>query len=400
MQITPSLFHEIERQSQELFSELIAIRRHLHSHPELSFEEWKTSDFISQKLKEFGINSQETKAGTGIVARIKGNHPDKECVALRADIDALPIEELNDVDYKSQNKGIMHACGHDVHTTCLLGAAKVLQSIRDQFEGTVQLIFQPGEEKSPGGASLMIAAGALDNPQPKAIFGLHVDPSLPSGFVGFRPGMYMASSDEIHIRIFGKGGHAALPHLAVDPIAIAALTITALQQVISRKANPLIPSVLTFGKIAGGFATNVIPDEVEILGTFRTFDESWREKAKELIQETVQHIAMMNAATAEVIMPFGYPTLFNHPELTKKAILTAESVVGKEKVKALELRMTSEDFAFYSQKANACFFRLGTNKNHEKFNNPVHNPHFDIDESAIVIGVRMMCLLALKELEM
>lgn len=399
MCIDPSLIHQIERQSQELLAELIDIRRYLHTHPELSFEEWNTTKFILKKLNEFGITSVEKVAGTGIVALITGKQPEKSCVALRADMDALPIEELNDVPYKSQNKGVMHACGHDVHTTCLLGAAKILQLAKDQFEGTIKLIFQPGEEKSPGGASLMIAAGALENPQPKAIFGLHVDPSLPSGTVGFRPGMYMASSDEIHIRIIGKGGHAALPQLAIDPIAIAALTITALQQIVSRKANPLTPSVLTFGKIAGGFTTNVIPDEVEILGTFRTFDETWRAKAKTLIRETVQQIAAANGASVAIDMPPGYPTVFNDPELTERTIQNAEGIIRKENVNALALRMTSEDFAFYSQKISACFFRLGTNQKNEHYNIPVHNAHFDIDEGAISTGVKMMCLLALAELQ-
>lgn len=391
-------FSHVEQQVNNLLPELIRIRRHLHQHPELSFQEFQTSAYVSERLTEMGIIKQETLAETGIVALIEGRNPEKFCVALRADMDALPIEEANTISYCSQNKGVMHACGHDVHTTCLLGAATILNGLKDKFEGTIKLIFQPGEEKCPGGASLMIKAGAMKNPSPSAIFGLHVDPSLQRGTVGFRSGQYMASTDELHIRIIGKSGHAALPHLAVDPISISALIITALQQIVSRKANPLIPTVLTFGKISGGTATNIIPEEVQILGTLRTLDETWRAEAKDLIRETVQNIAQANGAKAEIKIPPGYPSVFNHPELTQLARKASIQKLGKENVLALDKRMTAEDFSFYGLECPACFYRLGTNLNNEKFTHSLHNAHFDVDESAIAIGVQMMSLLALKAL--
>lgn len=390
---------QIDQAATALLPELIEIRRHLHMHPELSFREYQTARFIEQKLTEIGIPFQSQVAGTGIVAIIKGQNPDKHCIALRADMDALPIEEANDISYCSQNKGVMHACGHDVHTTCLIGAAKILNSLKADFEGSIKLIFQPGEEQSPGGASLMIAGGVLEHPGVEAIFGLHVDPSLPSGTVGFRPGQYMASADEIHIKIKGKSGHAALPHLAVDPISIAALIITALQQIVSRKANPLTPSVLTFGKISGGQTTNIIPEEVEILGTFRTFDEQWRQQALQLIDKTVRNIAAANDARAEVTFPPGYPSVYNHPRLTGAARSLAENVLGADHVTALGLRMTAEDFAFYGQKIPACFFRLGTSDAGTKYSTSVHHAGFDIHEPAMITGVKIMSLLALNALK-
>lgn len=392
-------FSKIDQAANDLLSMLIETRRHLHSHPELSFQEYQTARFIGQKLQEMNIPFQSNVAGTGIVALIHGKNPDSRCVALRADMDALPIEEANEVPYRSQNKGVMHACGHDVHSTCLVGAAKILNELKSEFEGSIKLIFQPGEEQSPGGASLMIAEGALANPTVEAIFGLHVDPSLPSGTVGFRPGQYMASADEIHIKVIGKSGHAALPHLAIDPISISALIITALQQVVSRKANPLTPSVLTFGKISGGHTTNVIPEEVTLLGTFRTFDEQWRQQALQLIKMTTENIAHANDAHAEVHFPPGYPSVYNNPELTTTAQTLAKEVLGTEQVKHLDLRMTAEDFAFYGQKIPSCFFRLGTNKADLEFTTSVHNAQFNIHEPAMVTGVKMMSLLALNALE-
>lgn len=276
--------NRIREQAEAYFPEVQAIRHHIHSHPELSFQEHHTAAFIGARLTDWGIKHTTGVAGTGVIGIIEGKNPGKRCIALRADMDALPIHEANDTEYRSQNDGVMHACGHDVHSSCLLGAARILNDIKDEWEGTIKLIFQPGEEKHPGGASLLIAEGVLENPKPQAIFALHVYPHLPSGTAGFRAGQYMASADEIYITIEGKGGHAALPHQTIDPIAVAAQVITGLQQVISRKGNPLIPSVLTFGKIAGGFATNVIPDKVEILGTLRTMDETWRYKAHEWIR--------------------------------------------------------------------------------------------------------------------
>jgi len=389
----------IKEKATAYFKDTQSIRHHIHSHPELSFQETETAKFIASKLSDYGIEYTSGVAGTGIVALIKGKNPDKKCIALRADMDALPIQEANEVPYKSKHENVMHACGHDVHSTCLLGAARILHELKDEFEGTIKLIFQPGEEKHPGGASLMIAAGVLENPVPEKIFALHVYPHLPCGTVGFRAGQYMASADEIYITIEGKGGHAALPHQTVDPIAITAQVITALQQVISRKGNPLIPSVLSFGKIAGGFATNVIPDKVELLGTFRTMDEKWRYEAHQWIEQITHQICASYGATAHVEIPKGYPSLFNDPTLTAQAASWAKDFMGAANVETLNLRMAAEDFSFFAQQIPACFFRIGTNQNNEKFTAPVHNAHFDIDEEALKIGVGMFAWVSINALK-
>jgi hippurate hydrolase len=388
----------IKEKTEQYFPEIQAIRHHIHSHPELSFEEYETAAFIAKKLTEYGIAFQANIAGTGIVAIIEGKNPGRRCIALRSELDALPIQEANNVSYRSQNDGVMHACGHDVHTTCLLSAARILNELKDGWEGTVKLIFQPGEEKHPGGASLMIAAGVLDNPRPQAIIAQHVYPHLPSGVVGFRSGQYMASTDEIYITIEGKGGHAALPHTTIDPIAVAAQVIVALQQVVSRKANPIVPSVLTFGQITGGHVNNVIPDKVEIAGTFRTMNEQWRNQAHQWVKEIVHHTCAAYGATGTVDIPKGYPSLFNDPELTPKAESWAKAYLGNENVKTLDLRMTADDFAFYSHEIPGCFFRLGTNMANETFTASVHNAHFDIDEDALKTGTGLMVWLAMNAL--
>lgn len=389
----------IKDKARALFPAIQAIRHHIHAHPELSFQEYETAAFVSQKLTDWGINHTTGVAGTGIVALIEGKNPHIKCIALRSELDALPIHELNETTYRSQNKGVMHACGHDVHTSCLLGAAYLLHELKDSWEGTIKLIFQPGEEKHPGGASLLIAAGVLENPKPEAIFALHVYPHLPVGTAGFRGGQYMASADEIYITIHGKGGHAAMPHQTVDPIAIAALVITGLQQVISRKGNPLIPSVLTFGSIQGGFATNVIPDSVEILGTFRTMDEGWRYQAHEYIKQFTAQTCEAYGATATVEIPIGYPSLFNDPQLTTKAKTLAEDYLGKEQVHDLNLRMAAEDFSYYTHSVPGCFFRIGTATPEGLLTAPVHNAKFDIDENAMITGMGLMTWLAWNELQ-
>ncbi|MBS1587511.1 MAG: amidohydrolase [Bacteroidetes bacterium] len=391
------MIDRIRQKAEQYYPEVQAIRHHIHSHPELSFQEFETSKFIAGKLKEWGIEHQTGVAGTGIVGLIKGKNPEKRCIALRADMDALPILEANTISYKSQNDGVMHACGHDVHSSCLLGAARILNDLRDEWEGTVKLIFQPGEEKHPGGASLMIKDGVLENPKPDAIFALHVYPHLPVGTTGFRAGQYMASADEIYITIEGKGGHAALPQQTVDPIAIAAQVITGLQQVISRKGNPLIPSVLTFGKIAGGFATNVIPDKVEILGTFRTMDEKWRYEAHKWIKDFTEQTCAAYGAKATIEIPAGYPSLFNDPALTAKAEGWAKEYVGAANVHTLDMRMAGEDFSFYTHHVPGCFFRIGTNKDNKEFLAPVHNAHFDINEEALKVGVGMMAWMVMAQ---
>jgi amidohydrolase len=377
----------------------VAIRRHLHAHPELSFQEKETARYISEQLTAFGVSHETGIADTGVVALIKGRNPDKKVIALRADIDALPITEANDVPYKSKNVGVMHACGHDVHTTSLLGAARVLQELKDEFEGTVKLIFQPGEEKLPGGASLMIKAGALENPQPEGIFGQHVHPPLEAGKVGFRAGMYMASADELHVRVRGKGGHGALPHQNIDPILITSHIVVALQQIVSRNANPLIPSVLTFGKInSAGGATNVIPEEVKIEGTFRTLNEEWRFEAHKKMKYMAEQIAIGMGGTCDFEVEVGYPMLYNEERLTAKARTYAEAYLGKENVVELPMRLTGEDFAYYSQVMPACFYRLGTGNVERGITSSVHTPTFDIDEDALKVGVGLMVWLAVQEL--
>jgi len=385
----------IKAKAEAIFPQIQAIRHHIHAHPELSFHEYHTSAFIAEKLAAAGIKHKTGIAGTGIVATIEGKNPGDKCIALRAEMDALPIYEANETLYRSQNEGLMHACGHDVHSACLVGAAYILQEMRDQFTGTIKLIFQPGEEKNPGGASLMIAEGILENPKPEAIYALHVYPHLPCGSVGFRGGQYMASTDELYITIIGKGGHAALPHLTIDPIAISAQVITNLQQIISRKGNPLIPSVLSFGKIAGGFTTNVIPDKVELEGTFRTMDEEWRYKAHELVKRVVEETCKANGASSKVEVSVGYPSLYNDVTLTEKAQKAASEFLGEENVVVLNQRMTADDFSFYSHQVPGCYFRLGTNTNNDKFTTPVHNAHFDIDENAMKTGMGVLVSLAL-----
>lgn len=388
------MIDRIRSLADRYFPESQRIRHHIHAHPELSFEEYNTAAFVEAELKQIGIPYTKGIAGTGIVALLEGRSAGTKCIAIRSELDALPIRELNDTSYKSQNPGVMHACGHDVHTSILLGVARILHELKDEWEGTLKLIFQPGEEKHPGGGSLMIAEGVLDNPKVDAILGLHVYPTLPAGFVGFRSGQYMASTDELHITIHGKGGHAALPHQTIDPIAISAQVITALQQVVSRRSNPVSPSVLSFGRIAGGTVNNVIPDTVEIDGTLRTMSESWREEAHQLIRNVVNNTCEAFGATATIDIPKGYPSLFNDPALTQQAEQLAREFLGGDHVKTLDLRMTADDFAFYGHKVPGCFYRLGTSQNNEEFTTSVHNARFDIDESAIRTGMGVMSWIA------
>lgn len=393
------IIDSIRKMAAENAVEWQRIRQYIHQHPELSFEEHNTATFVSQQLDAWGIKHTTGIAGTGIVGVLEGRNPGKRCIAIRAELDALPILEANNIPYKSKNEGVMHACGHDVHMTCLLGVLRILSVYKTEWEGQLKFIFQPGEEKHPGGGSMMIAEGVLENPKVDAILALHVYPTLPAGMVGFRSGQYMASTDEIHISIHGKGGHAALPHQTIDPIAISALVITALQQVVSRKSNPVSPCVLSFGKIAGGTVNNVIPDTVEMSGTLRTMNEAWREEAHQLIPKIVNNICESFGATATIDIPKGYPSLFNNPALTHAAEGWAADFLGKEQVKTLDLRMTADDFAFYSHKVPGCYFRIGTNTANTAHTASVHNPHFDIDESAMVTAIGVMTWLVVKGME-
>lgn len=379
-------------------AQVINMRRHLHAHPELSFQEYQTAKYVAEQLKSIGITPTEGVADTGLVALIEGKNPDKRLVALRADMDALPIEEANDVPYKSTNPGVMHACGHDVHTSSLLGTARVLNELKDHFEGTVKLIFQPGEERVPGGASLMIKAGALESPRPNHILGQHVLPHLPAGKVGFREGMYMASADELYLTIKGKGGHAAMPEHNIDPVLITSHIIVALQQIVSRHASPKMPSVLSFGKVTANGATNVIPNEVQVEGTFRTMNEEWRAKAHHRMRAIAESIADGMGGSCEFEIRKGYPFLKNNPELTRRARTYASEYLGDENVVELDLWMAAEDFAYYTQVADACFYRLGTGNEARGITSSVHTPTFDIDEQALETGVGLMSWITIQEL--
>ena len=394
-----TLQEKVKQLSSQYFEEVLSIRRHIHAHPELSFQEHETSAFVRKILEDFGYENITSIAGTGLTVTVEGKNSGKNVIALRADMDALPILEANDVPYKSQNQGVMHACGHDVHTASMLGAAKILQTVKEEFEGTVKFIFQPGEEKLPGGASVMIKEGILNNPNPSAILGQHVMPSLPAGKVGFRPGMYMASADEIYVTVHGKGGHGAMPETCVDPVLISSHIIVALQQVISRMSSPKIPSVLTFGKVIADGATNVIPNEVKLEGTFRTFNEEWRADAHQKMKKMAEGIAESMGGSCDFDIHVGYPFLENHPELTAFSKQAAIEYMGAENVVDLDLRLTAEDFAYFTQERDACFYRLGTRNEARGIVSSVHTPTFDIDEDTQKTGMGLMSWLAISNLK-
>lgn len=394
-----NVLEKIKSLSVEIARDVVVMRRHIHAHPELSYQEFNTARYVVAQLKTFGINPEEGVATTGVVAEIKGNNPGKKTVALRADMDALPITEANEVPYKSKNPGVMHACGHDVHTASLLGTARILHELRNYFDGTIRLIFQPGEEKNPGGASYMIKEGVLKNPVPFSIVGQHVFPLLPVGKIGFREGMYMASSDELYLKVIGKGGHGAAPELAIDPIVIASHIILALQQVISRNASPKQPTVLTFGRIIGEGATNIIPNEVTIAGTFRAMNETWRKEGLTRIKKMAEQIAESMGGKCEIEISQGYPCLQNDASVTRRILQAAIDYVGKENVVEIDVTLGSEDFAYYSQVIPASFYRLGTRNEEKGITSYVHTPTFDIDEDALSIGPGLMAWMALKELE-
>ncbi|HLF34611.1 MAG TPA: M20 family metallopeptidase [Cyclobacteriaceae bacterium] len=389
------LSERIKSFSRQIHPEVIKLRRHLHANPELSFEEYNTAKFVAGKLREFGLSPSEGIAKTGVTCLIKGRKKSDKVIALRADMDALPIQEKNNVPYKSMNDGVMHACGHDVHTSSLLGTAWILEQLKDELEGSIKLIFQPGEEKAPGGASLMIREGVLQNPSPSFILGQHVMPQLPAGKVGFKPGLYMASADEIYLRVIGKGGHGAMPDINIDPVVIASHIIIALQQIVSRNANPKIPSVLSFGKVIANGATNVIPDEVYIEGTFRTLNEEWRASAHDKIRKIAQNVGEGMGARVIIEILHGYPYLKNDPELTMKTKDLAQRYLGPENVIDLDIWMAAEDFAFYTQHIGACFYRLGVGNEAKGITSSVHTPTFDIDENSLEIGPGLMAWLAL-----
>jgi amidohydrolase len=383
---------QIQQLSKNLFNEVVGNRRHIHTHPELSFHEVETSAFVAKKLDELGIG-WERMADNGLVALITGEKPSDKVVALRADMDALPITEANDVPYKSQNVGVMHACGHDVHTSSLLGTAKILTELKSEFGGTVKLIFQPA-----GGASLMIKEGVLENPKPDVILGQHVMPLIDAGKFGFRSGKYMASTDELYVTVKGKGGHGAQPQQNVDPVIITAHILIALQQIVSRMADPKNPTVLSFGKVIANGATNVIPNEVKLEGTFRALNEEWRAEAHIKMKKMAEGIAESMGGSCEFNIMKGYPFLVNEPKLTEAARAHAEDYLGKENVLDLDIWMAAEDFAYYSQVSDACFYRMGTRNESRNITSAVHTPTFDIEETALEQSIGLMAYLAIKQL--
>ncbi|MCF8347461.1 MAG: amidohydrolase [Bacteroidales bacterium] len=389
----------IKQLTKDLYPELVAIRRHLHQHPELSFKEEKTAEYISQLLTSWGIGHKTGIAGFGISGVIEGQQPDIKTIALRADMDALPVTEANLIDYKSLNVGVMHACGHDVHMTCLLGTVKLLQSLKSHFQGSVKFIFQPAEESLPGGAKQMIAEGVLMHPDVDSILGQHVFPEMEAGKIGLRPGPYMASSDEINLTIRGKGGHGAIPDKVNDTVLAMAHIIIALQQIVSRKTPPRIPAVLSFGKVLADGAHNIIPSEVVVKGTFRTFDESWRNAAHQLIKQVAQSTAEAMGVSCEVVIDKGYPVVVNNAAETERVREAAVAYLGKENVTELDIRTTAEDFGYFLQEVPGCFYRLGTGNVEKNITSNLHANTFDVDESALETGTGLMTWLALRSLE-
>lgn len=393
------MIDQIKLLSKQYLEDIIAIRREFHQYPELAFEEYDTAQRIANFLKAHHISFTEKVAKTGIVGLIEGKNPNKKVIALRADMDALPITEANDIAFKSLNVGKMHACGHDVHMASLLGTLVVLNKLKDKFEGTVKFLFQPSEEQYPGGASVMIAEGVLENPAPKCIFGQHVYPELKVGQVGFRSGKYMASTDEVFITVKGKGGHAALPNTIIDPVLIASHIVVAMQQIVSRFASPTMPTVISFGKIMGNGKTNVIPDKVELEGIIRTFDEDWRAEIKLKISKMAKSIAEAMGGVCEVRIDKGYPFVYNNPELTERAKTSAIEFLGKDQVFDLDMRMTAEDFSFYTQKIPGTFYRLGVASPNATDTLNLHSALFKADENSLETGIGLMTWLTIQELK-
>lgn len=385
----------IQEKTDEILPQAIQWRREFHQNPELSACEFETAEKISSLLDEFGILHQKGLAGTGIVGIIKGEKGEGKTIALRADMDALPIIETSGLGYASKNEGVMHACGHDMHIASLLAVVKILNSLKSEFSGNIKFIFQPSEEKYPGGAIQMIEQGVLENPKVDMILGMHVMPELPCGVAGFKTEKYMASTDEIYITVCGKGGHAANPQQNIDPIVIGSQIVLALQQLVSRYASPNIPTVLSFGKFIGDGRTNIIPDNVKIEGTLRTFDEKWRAKAHELIHQIAENTALAMGASCDVFIDKGYPFLYNNPELTTAVKKSAMEFLGEENIVDMDLRMTAEDFAYFAEHVPACFYRIGVGfPNGEKYN--LHASNFTLNEEAMRNAIGVMVWSTLK----
>jgi len=390
-----SLKEKIQELSAELLPEIIEIRRYLHMHPEISFQEFKTSRYIKSVLLNWNIPFYDGIAETGIVVLLKGKNPEKSCTALRADFDALPIQEQNKVEYCSKNSGVMHACGHDAHTASLLGTIRILDAIKSEWEGNIKFIFQPAEERLPGGAKQMIAEGVLENPKVHTMFGQHVFPDLEVGQVGFKAGMYMASTDELHITINGKGGHAALPEKNKNPIKVASRLISDLYDYFDKEKE--IPSVFSIGFIEGNGSTNVVPNKVKMMGTFRAMDENWRENAHDKMLNVAEKLSKRYNIEIDFEILKGYPFLENDIQLTNKAIKLAKKYLGEENVILLPIRMTAEDFSYYTKEVPSCFYRLGTANKEKGIIHGLHTSSFDIDEKSLEIGMGLMAFLATSE---
>ncbi len=391
-----------------LHADMVRWRRHLHQHPELSYQETNTARFVIERLRAEGIEVRgdvgrlhPDQAGTGAIAYVRGTKaPSSACVALRADLDALPIHEVGDKPYISLNPGVMHACGHDAHTAMLLGAGIALHRLRAEWSGTVMLVFQPGEEKEPGGAALLLKEGVFDEPRPSGIIGQHVTPELPAGKIGFRAGPFMAAADELYLTVKGRGGHAAARHKLVDPILIAAHLLPRLYAETNGAVPQGEPMVLSFGKVVADGATNIVPDTVRIEGTLRTFDEGQRARLHELLRNVAAEVAQSMGGEAELRISKGSPVVYNDPALTARLRVAAVTLVGADNVVDMDIRMGAEDFAFYTQVMPGCFYRLGTGDLQKPGSTAgLHRPEFDLSEEALSIGAAMMVWGAISELE-
>ena len=390
---------KIHQKADTCFEEVTRIRRHLHMYPELSFGEKETSAYIRSLLDDWGVAYRYPFVQHGLLAEVSGHDPDGPVLALRSDMDALPIEEQTGLDFASQNKGVMHACGHDIHMASLLGAIMVLKDLSAHFRGKILFIFQPGEEKLPGGAKLMMEEGIFDKVQPDMIIAQHVLPEMETGTVGFRAGPYMASSDEIYITVRGQGGHAALPEKINDPVLMASHMLITLQQEINRKAPKGTPTVLSFGKLIADGAMNVIPDEVQLEGTFRTMNETWRKEAHQLIERVIRGIADSMGGEALLEIRHGYPVLKNDPGITARARSLAIDLLGEKYVEDMDIRMTAEDFGWFSNAYPSMLYRLGVKAAKTEEILPLHTNRFSAEESSLKTGLTMLSWLAVNLLK-
>ena len=384
------MINQIKSLAARFNPDIVEWRRWLHQHPELSQQEHGTMAYVAERLRSFGLEPRTGIGRTGCMAFIRGGiDPDSRCIALRADYDALPLNEDTGLPYASENPGVMHACGHDMHTASLLGAARILCELREQLHGTIMLIFEPSEELYPGGARMMMDDGLFDERMPDEIYAFHCLPELDCGYVGMRKGKYMASTDELYWTVKGRGGHGATPHLSVDPILIASHIVVALQQLVSRNASPMMPTTLSFGKINGNGRTNIIPDEVKMEGIIRTFDEQWRLECHERIRRMSEGIAESMGGSCDLFIDYGYPYVFNDDACTQHVHDNAVDYLGADKVQWLDMRMTAEDFAFFAQKIPACYFRIGVHVPGTPFSN-LHRPNLIIDERSLELAAGLV----------